>query len=370
MKLILAIALFILCLIKRKSKIVLLITMFGLWFLMSHCGETLDSNNYINEFNRISLSNAAKEPLYVLFVYSFKALGFQYETYYSVSSALVILILGFTVYNLAENYNLVLGLFLIYPFPLYCVTRRNCFAYCICMIGIVFLNKTNDSKNINSWFRRNKYEIIYASFIIGASLIHSAYIVFLVFLFAEKMDIYKVSLVTIITIAIESVFLNKTILLKIAELFNIRSRLEYALYLQSLYGQSDISFRIIITAIIYIAFLSYLLYRLKNKYDFEQSDDFSIYYQNQLAIKLNIACLVILPIVPLAREIFRIQEALMLYNYIVITNNMDSQITWRKDTFRNWLMIASLLVFIVFDDYLYVLRFPSMIRNAIYSVFG
>lgn len=362
-----AVTLFILCLLKRRSKAVLFITMVGLCFLMSHCVESFDSNNYVNEYNNISLSNSAKEPLYVLIVYFFKSLGLTYEMYHLLSSAIVIVIIGFSVYKLAKNYNLVLGLFLIYPFPLYCVTIRNCFAFSIFMIGIVFLHKKSESENDSSWFKRNRYELVYVFFVICASLIHSVYIIVLVYLVAVKLSINKTILVTAIIIVVESIVLNETVLLEFAELFNIRDRLEYALYVQSVRGQSDIRFRILVTAVIYICCFVYLLYG--KKHDVDSCNDQSVYHHNQLALKLNIVCLVILPIIPLTQEIYRIQEALMLYNFVVITNNMDNQLTWSKDTLRNCMVIVSLLMIILLDDYLYVLRFSEMRRNVIDSVF-
>lgn len=330
---------------------------------MTYCGETLDSQNYISEFSNISLANASKEPLYVLFVVFFRSLGLSYGSYHAISSAIVVFIIGFATFKLATNYNLALSLFLIYPFALYVVQIRNCFAFSLCMIAFVFLNNTTDYLNKN-WVKRNKNEALYALCIICASLIHSAYIVFLLFILAEKFDLQKVVLITAIAAACESIILNKTVLLNIAQIFNVRARLEYELFFQSLNGQSDIALRIAITFIMYLYSLGYLLNETKGKNDTHQ------YNQNLLVLKINIICLVILPVVSLVREIFRIQESLMLLNYIVITNNLDKQSSWRKDTIRNCLIIFALLIFIFVDDFLYILRFEGMRRFVLYAVFG
>ncbi len=370
MKLILAVALFIICILYRRSKFALALVMIGLWVFMTFCGETLDSQNYINEFSNISLSNAVKEPLYVLFVYFFNSLGISYELYHAISSAIVILIIGCTTYKFAINYNLALGLFLVYPFALYAVQIRNFYAFSICMIALTFLNKNTESSNGRSWFKKNKNELLYVIFVIFASLIHSAYIIFLIFLLAEKFDMKKVIITTVIALIVEAAVLNPTIILRIAEIFNVRARLEHQIYFNSLNGQSDIPLRIIITFIMYFFCFWYLQYRIKRRYDASDLLDIQVYRQNALALKINTLCLVIIPVVPLIREVFRIQEALMLLNYITITNNMDQQSTWKKDTIRNALIIVFLLFFIFVDDFLYILRFDGMREFVLKAVFG
>ena len=370
MKIVIAISLFILGLLKRRSKPVFFLILIGMWFLMIDCGETLDSQNYINEFNNITFANATKEPLYVLIVYFFKNIGLNYNTYHALSSSIIIMFIGWATYKMAHNYNLVLCLFLVYPFALYVVQIRNCIAFSLCMIAFTFLMR-NDDKIINKGLiDRKKNEILYVILILCASFIHSAYLFFLVFLIAKKIEMKKVIVFTAVALIVESIILNKTILLNIAGLFNVRSRLEYYFYFQNLNGQSDISLRIIITFIMYLCLFGYFILNKKHKNNTNEYIGLRVYNQNMLTLKINIMCMLIIPIVPLIREIFRIQEALMLLNYITITNNMDLQKTWVRDTINNWLVIALLLFVIMTDNYLYILRFNQMVKYVTKAVFG
>lgn len=370
MKIAISIIIFFLCLYKKRSKFVFCIVLVWLWFLMTYCGETLDSSNYINEFANISLTDSRKEPLYVLFVYFFQSLGIQYETYHAISAGIAILLIGRATYKLSKNQNLVLALFMIYPFALYAVQIRNCFAFSLAMNAMVYLNRNNDVDRGGRWHTRNKNELLYCALIICATLVHSAYIIFLFFLLAEKFNLRKVIIATGIALAVLSVVMNRTILLTVAGWFNVRARLEYALYFQTISGQSDISLRVIITFVMYILFLFYVIYRMKTIYGVEEYRNLSLYNENMFAVKLNVLCLVILPIIPLIREVFRIQEALMLFNYIVITNNMDEQPSANKETTRNLLILASLLFVIFVDDFLYILRFAGMREFVLHAVFG
>ena len=168
----------------------------------------------------------------------------------------------------------------------------------------------------------------------------------------------------------ESVFLNKNILLNVSELFNVRERLEYILLFQSTRGQSDVSFRVIATFVMYLCVFWYLIIEMKAKYGSNNCLNMPVYRENMVALKLNIMCLIIIPVIPLMREMFRIQEAIMLMNYIVITNNMDTQHSWTKTTYRNVLILALLLMVIFVDDFLYILRFESMREYVLRAVFG
>lgn len=327
----------------------------------------MDVQNYISEYSKISLAKAAKEPLYVLIVCTFKKLGMDFNAYRAASSAIVILIIGFSTYKTTKNYNLALGIFLIYPFALYVVQIRNCYAFAFSLIAFAFLSRNFEPRNKR--FGINKYDLLYVFFIVCAALIHVPYMAFLLFILAEKFDLKKVIIITGAALVGESIILNKDVLLKIAALFNVRQRLEWALYVQSINGQSDISFRVIVTFVLFLCFFVWLIYRMRSKVVSTGVMDERVYNQNCFALKANILCLIILPIIPLIREVFRLQEALMLFNFITITNNMDQNSSWKKDTLRNMCIIAALLFIVFVDDYLYILRFDQMREYVLHAVF-
>ena len=376
MKLSIAITILILCLIKWRSKIVLLLTLIGLWFLTVNCGETLDSQNYINEYDVISITNMVKEPLYVWFVYSFQSMGFTYETYHAIASAIALCIMAISTYRLAKNYNLVLGIFLLYPFALYVVQVRNFYAFALSTIGLYFLNESNENREKENQTKRLYNEILSSIIIICAGLIHSAYLFFLCFIFAERLNVKKVIIITVVLIVVESMSINTSFLIYFSSYFNVSKRLEHAIDFQSIDGQSDITFRIIVTFFMCLCCFLYLLYQVKRK---EGSDDKAltqIYHQNLFMLKINILCLIIIPFVSLIREVFRIQEALMLLNYIVLTNNIDNRISWRNtiswknESEKNCVIIAMLLAIALIDAYLYIYRFRQLREFVIQPVFG
>lgn len=306
------ICLILLCLILPKSKKVFLITLGFLWFLATFCDSMADSAVYQMRYSEYLSVSSMTEMGYTMLMYLFNRLGFSYVSFLAVIYAVIIGVFAWFIWNYSNRPNTTLALYAIFSFTIDMVQIRNTLAFAIVLIGLSKVLREINRKSVISFI---------VCVIVGTAL-HFSVALFLFLLVPLLLDTKKTILITAITGVVIAIASNVSIVESIIGNFVGLDRAASVIGRISKYDAHSIftiQMVIIISTIIVSVLLIAVAYNLNRKmfYDYEDYER-NMAWKNKAAqcLKIHLALLITLPLVPFVLDVYRINRYVLLLAYI------------------------------------------------------
>lgn len=335
--------------IKRRRKDVFIISLFFMWFVMSFSSGTADESVYLSRYNNYAMWSSNTELLFQFIIVLCNKIGLSFIQFKAIISFIYISLIGNTIWEFAKYPGLVLILFFLCPFPLNVTQLRFALASSIFIYSFRFLNNSTDNQRIIVCF--TKSDIKYLMCICCASLIHSVSLVWALLILVKKISIKNTIMFTLFFNIFIIYIFNPNTIYWILQKIGAGTRMmayfsaEYQLSQYRSYGLT------LITSILTFGlFISACVCIKKMKIN----EDIS------LLLKIDIASLSVIGfILKYTAEMYRPQEALILINYIYLTNTLNRNVIRSKksDFIIRIFLYCSVLISFILKIYMYNLDF-------------
>lgn len=302
MRITISILVFLLCLRKKNSKLILIFSLTWLWYLMVFSTGLADEASNISRFyNYDRLVGQTEIGYYYLMMFANK-LGLSFDIYKGIIAAIELLLIGSTI-NKFSNNNAVIAAYLVYPFCMDIVQMRNTLSLAIIIFGLRYImpdyeNSDNERKNI----------IKYIVCVCIAGLFHSLNYFNLLLLLSKKTKTKTIIIYTVLFSGIFILFIRSNIIVQISSVIGIRDKIEsiqsngveFALYINTLA-------RVVSFFITFIVDYYYILKVIKYK---------SKKIDSSFVLNSNILILSIIALMNLSVDFYRLQTGLSIMNYL------------------------------------------------------
>lgn len=347
-----------------------------MWILMGWSYGNADYNIYLSRYNN---SNSFKtlEPVYTTIQNIAKGFGAGYEYFLIICSGLCLLIRFYIIIRSTVSPNLVISLYLLFPFIVDIVQIRFFYASTIILVGwyiILFSNK------------KRKY-VYFVALVFFATLIHNSCLVYIVFIFIDRIEKYikQIPIVALTLVCGMFALLSSGVLYKVlyfvASLFNFQQKFkETFIANQNAYSLND---KVVYILEMLLAFFMINLICKKTKQLLRHSD-YVIYLcslQNEtrylnFCYNANYIFLLLIPLVWFSGDIYRIQHSFFLLIYILCSavrpKNNVKKFVIQKGTISLKVITLCLAIFfmILFELLLVDLRttvfIPTFFENRLF----
>ena len=321
-----------------------------IWCMFSFCYGMVDDVTYMNKYYNIDLFDGSTELLYKLLIIVCNKIGLDFAGFRAVEGAILVTFVGMTVWRFAKYPNIVLLLFFLCPFPAYTVQMRSALANSIVIWGTqyLFVEDSNEKTIIG---RITISDFKYVICILIATFIHTQSLFWLLFICAKKLTLRTNTVVTIlVNIMIYFVF-TPSFLVHIFNLFGAGNRINAYLtvaYALSTYRKYGPILYIVFASAISIFACNFIPRKIIEKKEKDNLD---------ILLNLNILMLSIVSIfMRYTPEIYRIQEASLLLNYIYLSNCIK-KINTHKMRKVDFVLLALIVLLCVGYLYLSVMHY-------------
>ena len=360
-----SIILFLVCLFYKKNKGIFILMFIWMWILMGFTTGIADEKGiYMSRYASPDSWKGSAEFLYNAILIFFNRINFTFYQFKATITFIQLMLIFSTVWKLSKYPNLVVALYMIYPFPLNIAQMRSALAVSIFIFSCRYLIEDNsECKNKKNKFISDDIKYVIGIFI--ATFIHLSSLIWLVLLFAKKLSLKKNILImvgfNIIILAISS---NKVI--KFLDYFGAGNRMsayfstEYQLSSWRHYGGTLV--QVTFTAILLLILCFFILKKMKY---FESTN------QIEFLLKADTIILVIYGIiVKYTGEIYRLQEGMTLLNFMIITNSfVKEKFKKTKIGLNTFYALVILLVFVGGIEYISIGQYliPTIIEPILYN---
>lgn len=312
----------------KKSKIIYIITIIFLWIIMTFTYNNADETVYLSRYTSPALWKGNTELLFGLLINVCRSFKLSFIQYKGVLSFIELLLVSLTVWKLSKTPNIIISLYMFYPFVMHVSQIRNALAVSVFVFGYRYL--LNDDKNyFKNFTLLTINDIKYVICIIIASLIHSASIFWLILLLAKKLEIKSTIFFTMIFSAFIIIFFNPSSINFLLSLLGASSRM--GAYMSMAYQSSDYRHYSSTYFILLVEIIVFLTLFLIRRYISRGTDRDKKSYN--LVIKINILLLISIAFVyRFTSEMYRPVEGAMILNYIVIINLIPAKLKMRLRT--------------------------------------
>ena len=355
MYLAISIAIFVLCVWKRNSKIIFIVALAWLWYLMA-CSTGLadDLVNYNRYYSYLSFTGSTELGYYYIMRF-FSQRGLDFLTYRKIVALFEMIIIGSTTWKLSRYPNIPIALYLIFPFCMDVVQMRNTLGLFIAIFGFRFLFL--DDATIEGKKKRLSNDAKFAICIVVASLFHFINIIYLVFLFGKHYKTRRIIIVTAIICFFVTLMVSPSVLLSLGEQVGLGNKISAAMTKAASSG--DLYRLTLFRVIVYfVMFVGLWLYddRLLHHGDIHKID-------SNLVLNCNVLIMTIIPLMQYSPDFYRCQIGLSLINYIYFVDKFQKNNRFKiKKT--NIILALILIVSAIINLYLLVLG-----NNNIHTVF-
>ncbi|SHL00780.1 EpsG family protein [Selenomonas ruminantium] len=332
-----------------RSKKLFIFDFFFMWILMGWNYSVADYEIYLRRYIYSLYSFATLEPLYVYLQNIAQEQSLDYNSFLKYMTFVFLLIRMIAILGMSKRHNIVVGLYLLFPYIMDITQVRMFYATSIVLLGLVFFMKDYKYSNI----------ILIISVII-ATLIHVSCIFYLLLPLSKWMLRFTHKRVLTISVRITTVLY---VLLMSGMLYFIAG------YLASWFGFSDkfietvlandmaykFTYRITysLEVLIFFLFMNYMLGRACRFFGNAsrmQSDIDNSYGEKSVEIAYRINCILlwILPLVWFSGDIYRIQHGILVLFYSVFSNiNFFRDIRNYVITYYQIAMCFFVMVFVI-----------------------
>lgn len=352
--LILSIALVFINLIFRKSKICFSALLLDLWVLFGWSYGNADWIIYTNRYNNYIALSSRTEWLFTMLVKGGHILGLDYRGFLIIISAICLLLMAKTIWDYASEPGLPLALYAIFCFAIDVTQVRFFIAFAVACFALRFLFKFNEEKE-------KKQLIFFIATILVATSIHMATILMLVLLipvfFSRKITIA-------ITVGANVVFLLASSLsskiFALIGMFLGETKAEFVMDQASKYDRGTVLYVWFKTLFIFAGFFAiYMCAKyFMQKYSEFAEDKKPYNKQLEFAMDCNIIILVVLGLITVTTDFYRIQQIIVFMNYLVYSNFLRST-TLGKVRLSNLVIVSVAVAFAFGALYNLVLSNPN-----------
>lgn len=320
---VIAVAVFVMCAIKPKSKKIFGITCVFMWLLMAFTYGNADEAVYIARYTQPDVWEGQTELLYGLLIDVCNGLGFSFLQFKAIVTAIQMLLIASTVWKYSKQPNLVMLLYFLCPFMLNVAQMRHALASAVFIFGIRYLIEDYEDKPKK--FKITNSDIKYIICILIATMIHTASLIWLVLLFAKKFSFaFNIFFTAAVNVLIMFV-ITPSNLSAIASKFGAADRI--AAYLSDEYQTTEWRHYGQIIWVLFVATIVFAIciHILNNKKIYNNIGQIGLLFKSNIAILC--ICGILLRY---TGEVYRLQEGLFIFNYILITNSL------KKDDYSNY----------------------------------
>lgn len=289
------------------------------------------------------------EPIFTLTMKTFNMLNFKYEQFLVIIS-FIILLMYFIIIKKSTKYAcFVIAIYFIFPFCMDVCQLRFSMATIFSTLGLYFL-----------LFEKNKRKSIlkYIICICIAGLIHFAMFFMLILVIPKLLNIKQTIVITIISIVVLQilivVFPNITFLGDSILTQKINFVLDYSNQKYNIWGQMNTIYRIIVFFALYLILNRIVARRITKQKERVEDYNKKIEVLN-LVLKINIMILIIIPLISIMSDIYRVQTTLSLINIITYSYFFIKQEKGKINLY-NFIFILACVVFNLVNLNMLVLR--------------
>lgn len=307
-------------LIFKKSKLITAIIFLLLWILFGWSYGNADYEIHLRRYTKYVVLSGETEFLYTKLMQLSNGIGLDYQSFLILCSIIILICLVFFIKSYTKNVNFVLALYIIYPLCMDVTMVRYTLATALIIVGFKYL------------LSNNKLAIQkYIMFVLLASMIHISSIIFMIFIVCKLFDRKKIVRITVIICvilftAVNSFFafaskLSQINFLSIGEKINIilnASQTKYSSIMWFRYQG-----KIIIIFALYLMINIIILRWIYKNHVYEYKHITMNLNLIEIVLKMNIICMVILPLIMISADIFRVQLTLTVVNYVAIAQYYD-----------------------------------------------
>jgi hypothetical protein len=311
MGLVISAILFAICMAKKKSKVVFIITGIWVWVLMAFSSGLADEGIYIGRYQNYKAFTGMTEPGYTLLMEGFNRLGVPYDIYKIFITAFELVLILSTIACLTEFKNFVLALYMVFPLCMDAVQMRFTLGLSFTIFGFRFLSDKYVDEHKK---HRVPADICYVICILIATMFHSINVLYLILLVAKKVKRKNIIIVVIAAILLFTVVLNRTELIHIGTVIGVGSKINDALAnTTNMSGHAVLHYatEMIIRFALFITVYLIAHYGVHKKNRGMLSDD--------CGVNANIMVLSIIALLQYSIEFYRIQVGLSIFNYIFLS---------------------------------------------------
>ena len=356
-------------LILRKSKSFFLITIIFMWLLATFTYGNADETVYQGRYENPELWANNTEYLFLVLIKICKSFNLTFIEYKGIIFFIILILISSTIWKLSSFPNVVLIMYMFYPFLMHISQIRNALATSVFIFGYRYLINDTSKKLHFKRLNLSINDLKYVFCIIIASLIHTAALIWIIILIIKKINL-KLDIIISVILNIVIYFSSSISFIgnKLSSLSGAAGRLDA--YFSANYQTT--SFRhygsIIPCILVMVIFVvTYIILWKVTK------DKTAI-----MGLKLNIIMSICISmILKYSSELYRPFEGTLVLNYILLLNLIPKEQFFRVRTKISYFMseifigiaVFSFMYFLVGGNIMTVLA-PVFYNNYLFSIFN
>lgn len=304
-----------------KNKALTIIDFVYMWILIGWSYGNADYNLYVSRYSYPD-RYVTLEPLYVSVEKLFSSYGYDYESFLLIMSFICLLIKFILINKMSSRQNIVIAMYLLFPFLMDIVQIRSFYASTLVMVAIYVL------------LQKKKFSIpVYIALILFSTMIHSLCIVYLVLIIAVLIKTEKLhdfSRKIILAVAGATALLVSGILYKvlyyIATIFGFGTKFAETVIAAGMAYKVTNKMVYMAEIILFFLIANFICLKarkmiLSNNYIGNSKKEYlSGTKLIDFCYKSNYLMLIILPFAWFSGDIYRIQHIFMIILYIAASN--------------------------------------------------
>lgn len=354
----------------KRSRGLFIITIFFFWTLMTFIYNNADQEIYLSRYYNPELWVNNSEFLFSLLINICRKLGLTFIEYKGIISAIEISLVGSTIWKYSKYPNVILIMYFLCPFEYHVSQVRFALATAVFVFALQYLFNDN-SKKIG--FDVTINELKYIIGVLIASFIHTSAIFWILLLIAKKCSLRFNLTFMLLFNALILYVISPSLISKFLNLFGTTNRM--SAYLSTAYQLSSSRTFGQLKVVLVTAFFEILMciIVLRYKHYFEDTDKI------MLLLKIDIITLIIIGIIlKYTSEMYRLQEGLILVNYVYLTNAIPTESFMKVKTNVYAFSVEILLILFVFTLFymkvldsinIYDVWYPMFQNNYLYELF-
>lgn len=347
---IISIIMLALCLVKKNSRNVYIFAFIVFWILFGWSSNNADYQIYVGRYNNYSgqILNLT-EPLFTALMRIFNMINLDYTQFLIVISFIILMVYFIFIKKSTKQTCFVLVIYFIFPFCIDVCQLRFSIATIFSTIGLYYLIFDENVK---------RSIIKYIIFIFLAGMIHFAMLFLLLLIIPKILDLKQTIIITFVALIILQIFMTMVPNIEIQGTNVLAGKINFVLdYANQKYNTEVVLvtvYRVIIFFVLYL-----IINRIVIKRIYSQKENVEEYDKKinalKLVLKMNIFILVILPLLSISVDLYRVQVTLSLINIITYSYFFIKQ---KRGTINlyNIMFILICILFNMINLYLLVLR--------------
>lgn len=324
----------------KKNKLLFITSLFVMWSIMTFITKNADEALYISRYYNSSVWSFNTEIFFQLINTVCNKMGLTFVQYKGVVSYIYISLIGFSIWKLSKYPNIILVLFFLCPFPLNASQLRFALSSACLIFAYRYLidEDITEKKKKDCLIKDMKFVVM----IIIATFIHSAAIVWIMLLVIKRITVKQTIIFTSIAFVFVYYIFNPVSISWLLSVIGAKDRM--MAYFSIAYQQSEFRhFGAMAVTVVFISAMT-ILCCLVCKRKKKKSSPKNI----EQLLKINIFSVVVLSFIfRYTAEMYRIQEGLMLLNYILLLNEVDYRNLLKIRAEKRDMLIQFILFFLV-----------------------